>query len=378
MTNERQSIPDALKGAVQILCASGETIPNIVGLLAFDSSACIIAHTQQEGPQRLLDICHRLNVKVLNGNAPSFVLDPFRFAANTNTAGRIVDYVLRETRPDTPILWNYNGGTKPMMLGLAQGMASLKGQRPYDALYVDTRQPRPLILGRAPDPLPLRQPMTVRELLIAQGIYWRDALVFGPRVGADGAPPDKLGDPTPWIQRQIDSKAAQFKPEDDLIQRPRPKRWSIGEWLTCHVACALLRSGHVNEIWFGTKVATSPELKPGTDQEVDMMFTKDNRLYVCECKLNKKENQYSVGGRTEVKVASPGDDILKIAKVSQIVGGRLAEAVFVCNKGLLSDPIKLKAEKQGVRAVPVPVHLISRLRTSPKQFLTDFGFDPRR
>lgn len=350
-------IPHKFEGAVQILTTSGETIPNVVGLWAFHSRQCVIADTEQEQSTRLRQICARLKIQVLNLPHERFTLDPFRFKNNVAVGEAIVKFLKHKTVENTPILWNYTPGTKPMVLGLMQGLAPLTQTQSFDALYVDTREPLPLILRSEPEPLPFPRPIAVSDLLTAQGIHWKNAFVLGPHIREvmpEKGPPHIPFDPTSWLRKQFRHSFAWSAPGNTKQMQESDVHLNLGEWLTCSVAFEILNSGRVSEVWMGTKVSQDANFEPGSDQEIDLMFALRAGLYICECKLNRKTRKWRMpDGSFEVENAAPGDAVLKIAQVAKLIGGRLAQPVFICNKNLVTDAVRRKASREGVWVVRV-------------------------
>lgn len=302
--------PHPCAGLPQLVGTTDELLPIILGVRELAARQCIVCSSPQKPADRLREALRRVDVEVLNPEG-SFVLSQFDAGHNAGVGADVAAFARRAGLPG--LLWNYTPGTKPMFFGLYKGLR-VGGEASVvrDMFYLDTSEPLPLWFAGEPAPRPLAVRLGVPDILAANGFRVDGAVRVTRPFDPGSLPREMERNMRTWIRDAVGRGRAELVGTVEAISA------GPGDWLTFHVADALVRSGRAGEVWCGVKVAPFPSTAPdGREQDLDLAVAADNTLVVCECKWVDKPK---------------GEDVLKLAPIARKVGGRKACPVYVARQ----------------------------------------------
>ncbi len=323
-----------LEGLPHLVVASGQTLPNVIGVRELRATGFLCLHTKAEPADRLAGTLIRSGAHPL---ASPVVID----ALDTEAIETVLRSKLAEWRALCPrgFVWNYTPGTKQMLLGCLRGLAVgtpesiLRG-----AISVDTANGL-LRLDQPSAARPFRVHLDVASLLDGHGIprwmpgiaRWRgyaarlrddsdDELRFRqaslsilPHLGAietrlGGMRRGRVGLSSPNdLARVFRDLPEVFSYLHELPPTFKPGNVLNGVWLEGAVAGALDRlraDGRVDDVQRAVELLVHDRTGWKVDTDLDAVTTVENRLTYFSCKTDSieacKEELFQIVARKEV------------------------------------------------------------------------------
>jgi len=344
-----------LRGLPHLLFASGQTIPNIIGMKELNAEGYALLHTNEFKPDRLRAICSAFRFKEL--------MRPVKIDAIDT---QLTEKKIREATPAllsaSPAgwVWNFTPGTKQMMIGVMRGLTlddiqttPLKG-----SIYVETGRKGTISLLDPGCKAPLATKLNPEELLTAQGILKQGMQQKGISRLIYKLPIDTTLLSPPWpelssgiarnlktysaeigrIRATRSSRAGQCRKYLELLKRSGdagilPDRFPgteeeeknfisfmNGKWLEIYLFRILeemKRAGDIDDVRWSLEIwkwdDTDKTYSNSTD--LDVVFTQNNNLCHVSCK-------------TELKKGI-NDELLRISSWKRLFGGAFGRGIIV-------------------------------------------------
>lgn len=355
MTNKDDNPFSGLIGLPHLLFASGQTIPNIIGMKELAADGYALLYTKEFGYERLRSICTAFGFKEL---VHPILID----AIDTHATEKTVRETLPRLLSASPSgwVWNFTPGTKQMMIGVMRGLSPvdihtspLKG-----SIYVETGKRGTISLLDPGWKAPLSTRLNPEELLTAHGIFKvgtqeKDVTKFIYTLPTDLT---LLAPPWPSIASGISCRLKIFFPEmtrirairsdrrsqcrkfmellkrlgivanlsDSFLQTDEGEKTLInfmnGKWLEIYIFTVLDEmkgAGEIDDMRWSMEIwkwdDTDRIYSKSTD--LDVTFTLNNNFCHISCKTGLKK--------------SINDELLRISSWKRLFGGAFGRGIII-------------------------------------------------